>query len=160
MASSSVSSAALRPSRVRSRGADVSGILNGIGIDLREPAGGTIERKRAFTKEDGTRRVKAEFVRRMIDAGLDTIETTSFVPPSWIPQLSDATELVDALGQEARRATRPVLVPNERGLDNALAAGVKAIAVFGSATEAFAQKNLNRGREEQFEMFTSFGLWF
>lgn len=97
--------------------------------------------------------VKAEFVRRMIDAGLDTIETTSFVPPSWIPQLSDATELVDALGQEARRATRPVLVPNERGLDNALAAGVKAIAVFGSATETFANKNLNRSVAESLAMF-------
>lgn len=97
--------------------------------------------------------VKAEFVRRMIDAGLDTIETTSFVPPSWIPQLSDATELVDALGQEARRATRPVLVPNERGLDNALAAGAKAIAVFGSATETFANKNLNRSVAESLAMF-------
>ena len=97
--------------------------------------------------------VKAEFVRRMIDAGLDTIETTSFVPPSWIPQLSDATELVDALGQEARRATRPVLVPNERGLDNALAAGVKAIAVFGSATETFANKNLNRSVAQALAMF-------
>lgn len=97
--------------------------------------------------------VKAEFVRRMIDAGLDTIETTSFVPPSWIPQLSDATELVDVLGQEARRATRPVLVPNERGLDNALAAGVKAIAVFGSATETFANKNLNRSVAQALAMF-------
>ena len=97
--------------------------------------------------------VKAEFVRRMIDAGLDTIETTSFVPPSWIPQLSDATELVDALGQEARRATRPVLVPNERGLDNALAAGAKAIAVFGSATETFANKNLNRSVAQALAMF-------
>lgn len=97
--------------------------------------------------------VKAEFIRRMIDAGLDTIETTSFVPPSWIPQLADATELVDSLGQEARRPTRPVLVPNERGLDNALAAGVKSIAVFGSATETFARKNLNRSIAESLDMF-------
>ncbi|MBD2759743.1 hydroxymethylglutaryl-CoA lyase [Yimella sp. cx-573] len=97
--------------------------------------------------------VKAEFIRRMIDAGLDTIETTSFVPPSWIPQLSDATDLVDALGQEAKRPTRPALVPNERGLDNALAAGVRSIAVFGSATETFALKNLNRSVAESLEMF-------
>ncbi|MBC9956297.1 hydroxymethylglutaryl-CoA lyase [Yimella sp. cx-51] len=97
--------------------------------------------------------VKAEFIRRMIDAGLDTIETTSFVPPSWIPQLSDATDLVDALGQEAKRPTRPALVPNERGLDNALAAGVRSIAVFGSATETFARKNLNRSVAESLEMF-------
>lgn len=97
--------------------------------------------------------VKAEFIRRMIDAGLDTIETTSFVPPSWIPQLSDAADLVDALGQEAKRPTRPALVPNERGLDNALAAGVRSIAVFGSATETFARKNLNRSVAESLEMF-------
>lgn len=110
--------------------------------------------------------VKAEFVRRMIDAGLDTIETTSFVPPSWIPQLADATDLVHALGQEARRATRPALVPNERGLDNALAAGVQAIAVFGSATETFARKNLNRSVKESLDMFAPVvrrasdeGLW-
>ncbi len=97
--------------------------------------------------------VKAEFVRRMIAAGLDTIETTSFVPPTWIPQLADATELVAQLGEEARRPTRPVLVPNERGLDNALAAGVRAVAVFGSATETFARKNLNRSVDESLTMF-------
>lgn len=97
--------------------------------------------------------VKAQFVRRMIAAGLDTIETTSFVPPAWIPQLADATELVAALGDEARRPTRPVLVPNERGLDNALATGVQAVAVFGSATETFARKNLNRSVEESLAMF-------
>ena len=97
--------------------------------------------------------VKAEFVRRLAAAGLETIETTSFVPPSWVPQLADARELLADLGDVGRGARRPVLVPNERGLDDALAAGVGAVAVFGSATETFARKNLNRTVAESVEMF-------
>ncbi|MGN6415553.1 hydroxymethylglutaryl-CoA lyase [Flexivirga sp.] len=97
--------------------------------------------------------VKAQFVRRLLDAGLQTVELTSFVPPSWIPQLADATELMERLGDLGKGAQRPVLVPNERGLDNALAAGVGAVAVFGSATETFARKNLNRSVDESLRMF-------
>lgn len=97
--------------------------------------------------------VKAEFVRRLLDAGLDTIELTSFVPASWVPQLGDAEELLDLLGSVGVGDTRPVLVPNERGLDRALAKGVRAIAVFGSATETFARKNLNRSIDESVAMF-------
>ena len=110
--------------------------------------------------------VKAEFVRRLAAAGLDTIETTSFVPPSWVPQLADATEVLDLLGAEGLGARRPVLVPNERGLDRALEAGVGAVAVFGSATETFARKNLNRSVAESLDMFAPVvarardsGLW-
>ena len=77
--------------------------------------------------------MKAEFIRRLVDTGLEAIELTSFVPPSWIPQLGDAEELLELLGPLAGR--HPVLVPNERGLDRALGAGVTEVAVFGSATE-------------------------
>ena len=110
--------------------------------------------------------VKAEFVRRLVDAGLDTVETTSFVPPGWVPQLADAAELLALLGEVGRGPNRPVLVPNERGLDAALAQGVQAIAVFGSATETFARKNLNRSVDEAIAMFAPVveraraeGLW-
>ena len=110
--------------------------------------------------------VKAEFIRRLAAAGLETIETTSFVPPTWVPQLADARELLDDLGELGRGPRRPVLVPNERGLDDALAAGVGAIAIFGSATETFARKNLNRTVDESVEMFAPVvarakdaGLW-
>ncbi|GAA4728109.1 hydroxymethylglutaryl-CoA lyase [Pedococcus ginsenosidimutans] len=110
--------------------------------------------------------VKAEFVRRLAAAGLDTIETTSFVPASWVPQLADATEVLDLLGAEGLGPRRPVLVPNERGLDRALEAGVGAVAVFGSATETFARKNLNRSVAESLDMFAPVvarardsGLW-
>lgn len=99
--------------------------------------------------------VKAEFVRRLLAAGLPVVEATSFVHPSWVPQLADAAELmtglVDDLGDTARDL--PVLVPNARGLDRALALGLRHVAVFASATETFANKNLNRGLESQFEMF-------
>ncbi len=97
--------------------------------------------------------VKAELVRRLAAAGLDMIETTSFVNPTWVPQLADAAEVLDLLGDLGRGANRPVLVPNERGLDRALEAGVGAIAVFGSATETFARRNLNRSVAESIEMF-------
>jgi|SRR5690606_34848199 len=97
--------------------------------------------------------VKAEFVRRLVAAGLGTIELTSFVPAKWVPQLGDAEELLELLGPVAAGQQRPVLVPNERGLDRALERGVRAVAVFGSATETFARKNLNRSVEESLEMF-------
>lgn len=97
--------------------------------------------------------VKAEFINRLVDAGLTTIETTSFVHPKWVPQLADAAELLERLDlPDGVRA--PVLVPNERGLDRALAAGVREIAIFASATETFAAKNLNSTLDDQFAMFT------
>jgi len=86
--------------------------------------------------------VKAEFIERLADAGATRIEATSFVHPKWVPQLADAEVLYRLL--EARPGVHyPVLVPNPRGLDRALACGVREIAVFASATETFAQRNLN-----------------
>jgi hydroxymethylglutaryl-CoA lyase len=79
------------------------------------------------------------------------VEATSFVHPRWVPQLADAAELMTELGDEGRDL--PVLVPNERGLDRALEKGLRHIAIFGSATETFAQRNLNRSLDEQFAMF-------
>ena len=95
--------------------------------------------------------VKAEFVRRLLAAGLPVVEATSFVHPRWVPQLADAAELMTMLGDAGRDC--PVLVPNDRGLDRALELGCRHIAIFGSATETFAQKNLNRSLDEQFAMF-------
>ncbi|GAB95594.1 hydroxymethylglutaryl-CoA lyase [Kineosphaera limosa] len=96
---------------------------------------------------------KAMFVRMLAETGLETIEVTSFVSPQWVPQLADASELLAILGEEGLGRHRPVLVPNERGLDRALEAGVSAIAIFGSATETFARKNLNRSVAESVQMF-------
>ena len=94
---------------------------------------------------------KATFVRRLLAAGLPVVEATSFVHPTWVPQLADAAELLALLGDEGRDL--PVLVPNERGLDRALELGCRHVAIFGSATETFARRNLNRSLDEQFAMF-------
>ncbi|MCD9872182.1 hydroxymethylglutaryl-CoA lyase [Streptomyces guryensis] len=95
--------------------------------------------------------VKAEFVRRLADAGLTTIEATSFVHPKWVPQLADAEQLFPQISELP--ADLPVLVPNERGLDRALALGARRVAVFASATESFAKANLNRTVDEALAMF-------
>jgi len=99
--------------------------------------------------------VKAEFVRRLLDARLPVVEATSFVHPKWVPQLADAADLMSSLtadlGDRAREL--PVLVPNERGLDRALELGLRHVALFASASETFAGRNLNRTVESQFEMF-------
>jgi hydroxymethylglutaryl-CoA lyase len=96
--------------------------------------------------------VKAEFVARLVDAGHTIIETTSFVHPKWVPQLADAEALLTAI-RPAAGVRYPVLVPNDRGLDRALDLGVRDIAVFGSATETFARRNLNRTVDESLHMF-------
>ncbi|MGR8010442.1 hydroxymethylglutaryl-CoA lyase [Streptomyces hypolithicus] len=95
--------------------------------------------------------VKAEFIHRLADAGLTTVEATSFVHPKWVPQLADAETLFPMLSDVG--AALPVLVPNDRGLDRALALGARRIAVFGSATETFASRNLNRTVDESLAMF-------
>ncbi|MGI8522239.1 MAG: hydroxymethylglutaryl-CoA lyase [Nocardioides sp.] len=101
---------------------------------------------------------KAEFVRRLLAAGLPIVEATSFVHPKWVPQLADAEDLMRDLGETGGldgldHQRLRVLVPNERGLDRALELGCRHVAIFGSATEAFAQQNLNRSLDEQFAMF-------
>ena len=84
---------------------------------------------------------KLEFIDRLVAAGLTDIETTSFVSPRAIPQLADADELVARL--PAPPGVRfPVLVPNERGLARAEAAGAQALAVFTATTDAFTEHNI------------------
>jgi hydroxymethylglutaryl-CoA lyase len=95
--------------------------------------------------------IKAEFIRRLAEAGLTTIEATSFVHPKWVPQLADAEQLFPLVGELP--VDLPVLVPNERGLDRALALGASRVAVFASATESFAKANLNRTVDEALAMF-------
>jgi hydroxymethylglutaryl-CoA lyase len=95
---------------------------------------------------------KVELVRRLVAAGLDAVELTSFVPARWVPQLGDAEQLLEALGRLPGR--HPVLVPNQRGLDRALACGATEVAVFASATESFAKRNLNATVAESLTTFS------
>ncbi|HEY3204169.1 MAG TPA: hydroxymethylglutaryl-CoA lyase [Thermoanaerobaculia bacterium] len=96
--------------------------------------------------------VRAEFVDRLTDAGLPAIEVGSFVSPKAIPQLAD-TEALYRLIHPASGVRYPALVPNLRGLERALSAGVREIAVFTAATETFNRKNINAGVDESIERF-------
>lgn len=86
--------------------------------------------------------VKAEFLDRLTATGLSMVEATSFVHPKLVPQLADAEQLLSSFNPRAG-VRYPVLVPNLRGYDRAIGCDVREIAVFASATETFAQKNLN-----------------
>ena len=91
--------------------------------------------------------VKLELIARLVSAGLRSVEVTSLVRPDAVPQLADADELLARL-PASPGVRHPVLVPNQRGLDRALAAGAREVAVFASATDSFARHNLNRDRAE------------
>jgi isopropylmalate/homocitrate/citramalate synthase len=96
--------------------------------------------------------VRAELVDRLTDAGLRAIEVGSFVSPKAIPQLADTEELYRRI-HPASGVRYPALVPNLRGLERALEAGVREIAVFTAATETFTAKNVNAGVDESIERF-------
>jgi len=95
---------------------------------------------------------KLRFIDLLADAGLREIEATSFVSPRAIPQLADADELMARI--DRRPGVRyPVLVPNQRGLERAIAAGVDAICLFTAVTESYARHNINMGVEESLAAF-------
>jgi hydroxymethylglutaryl-CoA lyase len=96
--------------------------------------------------------LKIGLIDRLSRTGLQVVEATSFVSPRWVPQLADAEEVLAGITR-VPGVRYPVLVPNERGLDRALAAGVDEIAVFGAASEAFSQRNLGRSIDESLTMF-------
>jgi hydroxymethylglutaryl-CoA lyase len=99
--------------------------------------------------------VKAEFVQRLVAAGLSTVEVASFVHPAWVPQLADADALYPLVSPLAANGVRlPVLVPNEAGLRRAMACGATDVCVFASATETFSRKNLNRTKDEALAMIS------
>ncbi|GHD89553.1 hydroxymethylglutaryl-CoA lyase [Streptomyces naganishii] len=133
-----------------------------LGLPMTVPAPGLPERVRIHEvgPRDGLQNeastvpteVKAEFIHRLADAGLTTVEATSFVHPKWVPQLADAEELFPRV-RDLEGVRLPVLVPNSRGLERALALGAHRVAVFASATESFAKANLNRTVEESLAVF-------
>lgn len=94
--------------------------------------------------------VKIELALALRAAGLPVVEATSFVSPRWVPQLADAAEVLAGLGPDL--APHPVLVPNLKGLERAVEAGARSIAVFVSATESFAQRNLAMTREQALDV--------
>lgn len=93
---------------------------------------------------------KISLIEDLAAAGLKTIEAGSFVSPKWVPQMADSAEVLAGL-KPLPGVALPVLVPNQKGLEAALAAGAKEIAVFLAASESFSRKNINCGIEESFD---------
>ena len=96
--------------------------------------------------------VKLELIHRLADAGLPTVEATAFVSPKWVPQMADH----DTVLRGIRRKTGvnyPVLTPNIKGYENAVAAGAEEVAIFGAASESFSNKNINCSIDESLERF-------
>jgi hydroxymethylglutaryl-CoA lyase len=96
--------------------------------------------------------VKLGLIERLADAGFTTIEATAFVSPKAIPQLADAEQVFHGISQRPG-VSYPVLVPNEKGMQRALTAGVREVAVFTAASETFNQKNINASIAESLERF-------
>ena len=97
--------------------------------------------------------VKVELIHRLQDAGLSVIEATAFVSPKWVPQMGDNAQVMAAIRRKAG-VSYPVLVPNRKGLDGALAAKADEVVVFGAATESFSRKNTNCTIAEGLARFT------
>lgn len=95
---------------------------------------------------------KVDFIDRLSECGLATIEVTSFVSPEWIPQLSDAEEVYTRIDKKDGVAY-PCLVPNVKGIERAIECGVREISVFTAASETFNRKNINASIAESIERF-------
>lgn len=95
---------------------------------------------------------KVAFVDQLTAAGHQAIEVSAFVSPKWVPQMGDATEVFAAITRK-EGVRYSALVPNRAGLDRALAAGVRDIAIFAAASETFSRKNINQSIDESFEVY-------
>ncbi len=96
--------------------------------------------------------VKVELIERLADAGLPAVEATAFVSPKWVPQMADHTEVLERVRRK-QGVSYPVLTPNLKGFEAALAAGASEVAIFGAASEAFSRKNINCSIAESLERF-------
>jgi len=96
--------------------------------------------------------VKVALIERLADAGLPVVEATSFVSPKWVPQMADAADVMARIRRKAG-VSYPVLVPNMKGLEGALAARAEEVAVFAAASEAFSRRNINCTIDESLDRF-------
>ncbi len=96
--------------------------------------------------------IKIELIDRLGAAGLKAIEATAFVSPKWTPQMADHTEVLEGIRRRPG-VSYPVLTPNLKGFEAALAAGASEVAIFGAASEAFSIKNINCSIAESMERF-------
>jgi isopropylmalate/homocitrate/citramalate synthase len=96
--------------------------------------------------------VKVELIDRLSDTGLPVIEAGAFVSPKWVPQMADMAKVLAAIRRRPG-VGYPVLVPNIKGLEQAIASGVEEIAIFSAASEAFSARNINCSIAESLERF-------
>lgn len=96
--------------------------------------------------------IKIELVNRLTAAGFQNVEATSFVSPKWVPQMADAAQVMGSI-QRKPGTVYSVLTPNMRGFEGALAARADEVVIFGAASEAFSQKNINCSIEESIDRF-------
>ncbi|KAJ7964963.1 hydroxymethylglutaryl-CoA lyase, mitochondrial-like [Quillaja saponaria] len=96
--------------------------------------------------------VKVELINRLACSGLPVIEATSFVSPKWVPQLADAKDVMNAV-RNMQGVRLPVLTPNLKGFEAAVAAGAREVAVFASASESFSKSNINCSVEESLDRY-------
>ena len=96
--------------------------------------------------------VKIDLIDRLTDCGLPVIEATAFVSPKWVPQMADGARVMAGIRRRAG-VSYPVLTPNMKGFEAALAAGAEEVAVFGAASESFSEKNINCGIDESLARF-------
>ena len=96
--------------------------------------------------------IKIGLIDRLTDAGLPVIEATSFVSPKWVPQMGDAAQVMAGIRRRPG-VSYPVLTPNLKGLEGAMAAGAEEVAVFAAATESFSRRNTNCSIAESFDRF-------
>ena len=96
--------------------------------------------------------LKVALIEQLADAGMPVVEATAFVSAKWVPQMADHAEVMRTIRRKTG-VSYPVLVPNMRGLEAALATGVTEIAVFGAASESFSRKNINCSIAESFKRF-------
>jgi len=96
--------------------------------------------------------VKVALIERLAGAGVANVEATSFVSPKWVPQMADAAEVMARIRRQPG-VVYSVLVPNMKGFEGALAAKADEVVVFGAASEAFSQKNINCSIAESIERF-------
>ena len=95
---------------------------------------------------------KISLINRLSYCGFKTVEATSFVSPKWVPQLADASEVFNGI-EKLPGVSYPVLTPNLQGYERARSVGATEVAIFGAASEAFSQKNINASIDESIERF-------
>jgi hydroxymethylglutaryl-CoA lyase len=96
---------------------------------------------------------RVELIHKLAEAGVGVIEAGSFVSPKWVPQMADSDKVMQQI-QRKKNVSYPVLTPNMKGLDAAIAAKAEEVAIFGAASESFSKKNINCSIDESLQRFS------